>query len=71
MVVTRLKSIDVIDVISDLFIPRSVPEHIRSDSGPKFLARNAQKWIAAAGIRTAHATPGSVCYCGLNVRLNT
>jgi hypothetical protein len=28
----RLKSIDVIDVLSDLFILRGIPEHIRSDS---------------------------------------
>ena len=28
----RLKSIDVIDVLSDLFILRGVPEHIRSDN---------------------------------------
>jgi transposase InsO family protein len=28
----RLKSIDVIDVLSDLFILRGIPEHIRSDN---------------------------------------
>ena len=28
----RLKAIDVIDVLSDLFILRGVPEHIRSDN---------------------------------------
>ena len=31
-VARRLKSIDVIDVLSDLFILRGVPEHIRSDN---------------------------------------
>jgi putative transposase len=30
----RLKAIDVIDLLSDLFILRGVPEHIRSDNGP-------------------------------------
>jgi hypothetical protein len=67
----RLKPINVIDVISDSFILRSVPEHIRSDSGPKFLAGAAQMWIAAVRARIAHVTPGSLCYCGFNVRLNT
>jgi hypothetical protein len=28
----RLKAIDVIDVLSDLFILRGVPEHVRSDN---------------------------------------
>jgi len=39
----RLKSIDVIDVISDLFILRGVPEHIRSDNGPEFVATAVQE----------------------------
>src|ERR1051326_6786432 len=41
----RLKSIDVIDVISDLFILRGVPEHIRSDNGPEFVATAVQEWV--------------------------
>ncbi len=32
----KLKSSDVIDVLSDLFIIRGVPEHIRSGNGPEF-----------------------------------
>ena len=34
----KLKSIDVIDVLSDLFVLRGVPEHVRSDNGPEFIA---------------------------------
>ena len=55
----RLTSIDVIDVISDLFILRGVPEHIRSDNGPEFLAKAVQEWIGAVGAITAYITPGS------------
>jgi len=58
-VARRLKSIDVIDVLSDLFILRAVPEHIRSDNGPEFLARAVQEWILAVGAKTAYITPGS------------
>ena len=58
-VARRLKSIDVIDVLSDLFILRGVPEHIRSDNGPEFLAKAVQEWIAAVGAKTAYITPGS------------
>ncbi len=55
----KLKSTDVIDVLSDLFILRGVPEHIRSDNGPEFVATAVQEWIAAVGARTAYIAPGS------------
>ena len=47
----RLKSIDVIDALSDLFILRGVPGHVRSDNGPEFVARAVQEWIAAVGAK--------------------
>jgi transposase InsO family protein len=55
----RLNSTDVIDVLSDLFILRGVPEHIRSDNGPEFVAKAVQKWIHAVGAKTAYIAPGS------------
>ena len=55
----KLKAVDVIDVLSDLFILRGVPGHIRSDNGPEFVAKAVQEWVAAVGARTAHITPGS------------
>ena len=55
----KLKSIDVIDVLSDLFITRGVPEHVRSDNGPEFIAQAVQEWIAAVGAKTAYIAPGS------------
>ena len=55
----KLKSIHVIDLLSDLFILRGVPEHIRSDNGPEFVAKAVQEWITAVGAKTAYITPGS------------
>ena len=55
----KLNSTDVIDVLSDLFILRGVPEHVRSDNGPEFVAKAVQKWIAAVGATTAYIAPGS------------
>lgn len=55
----KLKAVDVIDVLSDLFILRGMPGHIRSDNGPEFLAKAVQEWIAAVGARTAYIAPGS------------
>ena len=54
-----LKSADVIDVLSDLFILRGVPGHVRSDNGPEFVAKAVQKWIGAVGAKTAYIMPGS------------
>src|SRR5437660_3732878 len=58
-VARKLKAIDVIDVLSDLFILRGVPGHIRSDNGPEFVARAVQEWITAVGAKTVYITPGS------------
>ncbi len=55
----RLGSADVIDVLSDLFILRGVPGHVRSDDGPEFVAKAVRAWIAAVGARTAYIAPGS------------
>lgn len=58
-VARKLKANDVIDVLSDLFILRGVPSHIRSDNGPEFVAQAVQDWIAAVGSKTAYIAPGS------------
>ena len=69
----RRKATDVIDVLSDLFILRGVPGHIRSDNGPEFVAKAVQEWIAAVGARTAYIALGSPwengCVESFNARL--
>jgi transposase InsO family protein len=55
----KLKAIDVIDVLSDLFIQRGIPGHIRSNNGPEFVAKAVQEWITAVGAKTAYIEPGS------------
>lgn len=58
-VARKLNSTDVIDVLSDLFILRGVPGHIRSDNGSEFIAQAVQDWIKAVGAKTAYIAPGS------------
>ena len=48
-----------IDVVSDQFILRGVPEHIRSDNGPEFVAKAVQDWVGAVGAKTAYIERGS------------
>ena len=55
----KLKSTDVIDVLSDLFILRGVPGNVRSDNGPEFITKAVREWIAAVGAKTAFIEPGS------------
>ena len=55
----KLKSTDVIDVLTDLFILRGLPGHIRSDNGPEFIAKAVRQWIAAVGAEAAFIEPGS------------
>src|SRR5438132_13938383 len=58
-VARKLKAIDVIDVLSTLFMLRGIPGHIRSDNGPEFVAEAVQEWIAAVGSKTAYIERGS------------
>ncbi len=43
----------------DLFILRGVPDHIRFENGPEFIAKSVREWIAAVGAKTAYIEPGS------------
>jgi putative transposase len=55
----KLSSVDVVDVLSDLFMLRGIPGHVRSDNGPEFIAKAVRAWVAAVGARTAYIEPGS------------
>ena len=50
----KLNSTDVIDALSDLFILRGVPGHVRSDNGPEFIAKAVREWIVAVGEDRLH-----------------
>ena len=69
----KLSSVDVIDVLTDLFILRGPPAFIRSDNGPEFVAEAVRDWISAVGAKTAYIEPGSPWengYCeSFNARL--
>jgi putative transposase len=58
-VARSISSKRVIDILSWLFATRGVPQHIRSDNGPEFVANQLQKWLADQGSQTLYITPGS------------
>jgi putative transposase len=49
----------VIDALAELFAMRGVPQHVRSDNGPEFIAGAIQKWFAQVGVETLYIAPGS------------
>ena len=55
----RLNSLEVIDTLADVMLVRGIPEHIRSDNGPEFIARELQNWLARVGTRTLYIERGS------------
>ena len=55
----KIKANDVIDTLSDLFITRGIPQYIRSDNGPEFVAELLRTWLHNLGVTTAFIEPGS------------
>ena len=55
----RITSPDVLDQLFHLFLFRGIPEHIRSDNGPEFTAREIRKWLNRLGVKTLFIEPGS------------
>ena len=56
------RSIDshkVIETLEWLVAERGVPDHIRSDNGPEFIAQAVQEWLGSSGCRTLFINPGS------------
>jgi len=58
-VARRLRSTDVIDVLSDLFALRGIPDHVRSDNGPEFVAKRERSWLGRISATTLYIEPGS------------
>ena len=50
---------DVIGVLPYLFAVRGVPQHIRSDNGPEFVAKKVRKWLGQADVATLFIAKGS------------
>ncbi len=58
-VARRLTSEDVLERLSDLFIHRGVPEHIRSDNGAELTATKVREWLQRIDVKTLYIEPGS------------
>lgn len=60
----QFSSQGVLERLSNPFIHRGVPEHIRSDSGPEFTAKAVREWLGRLEVSTLFIEPGSPCENG-------
>ncbi|MGA8312297.1 MAG: IS3 family transposase, partial [Terriglobales bacterium] len=58
-VARRLGSNEVIETLAEVMLWRGIPEHIRSDNGPEFVAKELRKWLGHVGTGTLYIEPGS------------
>ena len=58
-VARKLNSENVLERLGKLFMYRGVPEHIRSDNGPKFTAEAVRIRLGRLGVGTLFIEPGS------------
>ena len=50
---------DVLHCLSELFLAKGVPEHIRYNNGPAFTAKVVRSWLGMVGAKTLYINPGS------------
>ena len=58
-VARRIRSNDVIDVLTEAMVEHGVPAYLRSDNRPEMVAENLRRWLAAVGVQTLYIEPGS------------
>ncbi len=59
VVARTLTADDVLATLTDLFITRGCPTHLRSDNGPEFCAKIVREWLTWLDVRTLFIEPGS------------
>jgi transposase InsO family protein len=47
----------VIEALADVMVMKGVPEHLRSDNGPEFVARDLRKWLEKTERRSCTSSP--------------
>jgi transposase InsO family protein len=60
----------VIAVLRRLFMEFGVPEYLRSDNGPEFIAKALREWLEEAQVRTVYIEPGKPWQNGLGESFN-
>ena len=59
VVARRLRAMDVLETLTELFVRYGVPAHLRSDNGPAFTAERIRRWLEVLDVQTLFIEPGS------------
>lgn len=59
VVARRIGSQDVMLLLAELFLQHGIPQHIRSDNGPEFIARKLRQWLKTLEVEPLYIEPGS------------
>ena len=59
VVAQRLRSLEVLETLAELFVTYGVSVHLRSDNGPEFTATLIRQWLSALHVETLFIEPGS------------
>ena len=66
----KFTSLDVIEFLSELFITRVLPKHIRSDNGPEFKLIAIRQWLNNLEVGPLFIEPSSPWENGYNESFN-
>jgi len=65
-----LRSLEVIEALSDAMLSHGIPEHIRSNNGPEMTSKRVRNWLQLIGVQTLFIEPGSPWENGYNESFN-
>jgi putative transposase len=66
----RMNAKFVASTLLGLFKQRGMPQFVRSDNGPEFIAKHLMRVLAGAGVAARHIEPGSPWQNGVDERFN-
>jgi putative transposase len=65
-----LRSLEVIETLSDAMLSHGIPEHIRSGNGPEITSKRVRNWLQQIGVQTLFIEPDSPWENGYNEPFN-
>ena len=65
-----IRSLEVIEVLSDAMLFHGIPGHSRSDNGPEMTSKRVRNWLQLIGVQTLFIEPGSPWENGYNESFN-
>ena len=68
LVVARLlRTTDVLETLTDLYVTHGAPAYVRSNNGPEFTSKFVRLWLANLQVQTLFIEPGSLWQNGYYV----